>query len=92
MIVQRSKDPAKWAHVLLNIKYKYFKTTLKEKTKLSLILFTHQKDLLLYFEDENKAKMVELLMKENKREIMLKELVHFNKKVQIIKKDLKIDN
>ena len=90
IIVQKSKDQDKWAHVLLNIKYKYFKTNVKDKNKLSLILFTHQKDLVLYFEDDKKARMVEVLIKENKRDVLLKELVYFNERVQTLMELLKI--
>ena len=89
-MVQTSSDPKKWAQVILNIKYKYFKAKMKNKTQISLVFFAHSKDLLLYFEDERKAKMVYLLIKEYKNEIMLKELTYFNMKIRQLKSELDI--
>ncbi len=91
MIVSKSGDIKKWAHVLLNIKYKFFKADLKEKHKVCLMLFTHKKDLVLYFSDQKKAKMVMAMIKKNKKDILIKELTYFSNRLKILKGLLKFD-
>lgn len=91
LVIQKSKDKRDWAHILLNVKYKYFKVFAKERKKLSLVLFTNKKDLVLYFDEEENLKIAERIIRENKAEITLKELLFFNERLVRLKKELNIE-
>ena len=91
LVIQKSKNKKNWAHILLNVKYKYFKVFVKERKKLSLVLFTNKKDLVLYFDEEENLKIVEGIIRENKAEITLKELLFFNERLVKLKKELGIE-
>lgn len=86
--MQKSKNIEKWAHVLLNIKYKFFKIEIKEGNKINLLMFFQQRELTLYFDDVKRAKMVFALINENKKNILLKDLTNFSDKLKMLKKFL----
>lgn len=67
LIVKKSKNTLKWAHILFNIKHKMYRTKRIDKKKLMLIMFSFSKDLVVYFEDQKKAEMVEALINSNKK-------------------------
>ena len=86
--MQKSKDLEKWADVLVNIKYKLFKTKLLEHGKVYLNLFKQHKNLILYFEDQAQAETIFNAIQENKTMVLLKELSAFSDKLQTLKQCL----
>lgn len=89
LIVQKSKNIQKWAHVLFNIKHKLYRTKRIDRNKLMLVMFSFKKDLVLYFEDSKNVEMVQALINSNKKEILLKELTLFSSKMNVLKNTLK---
>lgn len=83
--MQKSKDLENWADVLVNIKYKLFKTKLLESGKLYLNLFKQHKNLILYFEEVKQAEVVFNIIQENKTMVLLKELSAFSDRLQTLK-------
>ena len=88
LIQEETEEKKNWANILLNIKYKFFKIGLIDKFKISLKLFTHKKDIILFFDKNGEAAEIFNMIRKNKKIVLLKELTLFSKKIEVLKKVL----
>lgn len=85
LIVQKIPDNQKWADVLVNLKYKYFKAKISEGGKMLINIFKQHKNLVIYFENESEIKAVFDTINENKTTVLLRELSFFSDKLHTVR-------
>ena len=81
LIVQRVSEAEKWAEVLVNLKFKYFKAKVSKSVKLVLNIFKQHKNLVVYFEKEAELRYLFKQINDNKNAILLRELSFFAEKL-----------
>lgn len=85
LIVQRVPNAEKWADVLVNLKYKYFKARMGEEGKMMINIFKQHKNLVIYFEKEADMQKVFEQINENKTAVLLRELSLFSDKLHYVR-------
>jgi hypothetical protein len=85
LIVQKVANQEKWADVLVNLKYKYFKAKIAEEGKMQINIFKQHKNLIIYFEKDGDMGRVFELINENKTAVLLRELSLFSDKLHYVR-------
>lgn len=75
----------KWADVLVNLKYKYFKARVGEEGKMLVNIFKQHKNLIIYFEQEPDMHRVFELINDSKTKVLLRELSLFSDKLHFVR-------